>query len=105
MVTHLVLVTDASLKGRNVAATIDKVARKGSAEKKTDKNIGLVFNRIKNEKEAAELLPLTDLKILGWIPESEKIREFDRSNKSFFHLPEDPALSSLRRIVQHLTSK
>jgi len=98
MVTYLILVTDASAKGRNVVATIDKVAKKNA----TMKNSGLIFNRIKDEAEAKELLPLTNLHVLGWIPENETLREFDRKGKSFFDLPEGGTLSSLKSIVQNL---
>jgi len=98
MVTYLILVTDASAKGRNVVTTIDKVAKKTA----TIKSAGLIFNRIKDEEEAKELLPLTDLEVLGWIPENETLREFDRKGKSFFDLPEGGTLSSVKNIVQNL---
>jgi len=91
MVTHLLLVSDASIKGRNVAATIEKVARKNVSFK----NVGLLLNRVKDKQEVEELLSFIDTPVLGWIFEDEVIRKFDREGKSFFDLPEIPVSSAL----------
>ncbi|MBW1894465.1 MAG: AAA family ATPase [Deltaproteobacteria bacterium] len=98
MVTHLLLVTDASAKGRNVAATIEMVARKNVSFE----SVGLLLNKIKDKEEAEELLPLIDIPILGWIAENETVREFDRYGKSFFDLPEDSIISTLRSALENL---
>lgn len=98
MVTHLLLISDASAKGRNVVATIRKVAMKTGPIK----SVGMIFNRIKNEKEAMRVMSLTDQKVLGWIPESETLREFDREGKSFYDLPDGITISSLKNIVENL---
>jgi len=88
MVTHLLLVTDASAKGRNVAATIEKVARKNSGFKQA----GLFFNRMRDKNEAKSLQAQTDLSVIGWMLENNLIRSFDREGKSFFNLPDDSAI-------------
>lgn len=100
MVTHLLLVSDASLKGRNVVTTIEKVARKNVSFK----NVGLLLNRVKDKQEVEELLSLIDTPVLGWIFEDEVIRKFDREGKSFFDLPEIPVSSALKTAVEKLLS-
>jgi CO dehydrogenase maturation factor len=85
MITHLLLVADSSAKGRNVAATIEKVARNHSGFERA----GLFFNRMKDENEVKRLQIQTDLSIIGWMRENDLIRKFDREGKSFFDLPDD----------------
>lgn len=98
MVTHLLLVSDASLKGRNVVATIEKVARKNVSFK----NVGLLLNRIKDMEEAKEIMKTVDTQILGWLPESEVIRKFDREGKSFFDLPDISISHDLKAAIEKL---
>ena len=98
MVTHLLLVSDASFKGRHVVATIENVARKNGSFKR----VGLLFNRLKDENEAKELASTTDMPVLGWIPENDTIREFDRKGRSFFELPDTGILSDLSDAVRRL---
>jgi CO dehydrogenase maturation factor len=87
-VTHLLIVTDSSAKGRNVAATIEKVAKNHSDFEQA----GLFFNRMRDENEVKHLQAQTDLSIIGWMRESDLIRNFDREGKSFFDLPGDNAI-------------
>lgn len=79
MVTHLFLVTDASARGRSVAAAIEKIAGKTAAFEKA----GIFFNRIRDKKEAEALFETTGLPAIGWMPENSIIRELDREGKSF----------------------
>ena len=98
MVTHLLLVSDASAKGRNVVRTIEKVARKNVSFK----SIGLLLNRVKDEEEAGKLLAAIDMPVLGWIHESDIIREFDREGRSFFELPDISLFSDLKGALERL---
>lgn len=79
MVTHLLLASDASAKGRNVAATIERVARNKPGLKKT----GVFFNRLQDAKEADALYAQTRLSAIGWMAENALIRELDRDGKPF----------------------
>jgi len=91
MVTHLVLVTDSSLKGRRVAETIyDEAVGKRSIGKAT-----LFFNRIQDREEGEALLAEAALPVAGIIPENALIRSFDREGRNFFDLPHCEALSTL----------
>jgi len=85
MITHLLLVTDSSAKGRNVAATIEKVAKNHSGFEQA----GIFFNRMTDENEVERLRIQTNLSIVGWMRENDLIRKFDREGKSFFDLPGD----------------
>jgi len=96
MVTHLLLVSDASFKGRHVVATIEKVARKNGSFKR----VGLLLNRLKDRDEARALTAAVDMPVLGWIPENDLIRAFDRDGRSFFELPDTGILSDLADAVQ-----
>ena len=97
-VTHLLLVTDTSVKGRNVAETIEQVARRAVCFQK----VALLFNRVKDEQELQEVLPHTKLPVIGWILEDETIRRFDREGRSFFDLPSCDALKSLEKVSINL---
>lgn len=96
MVTHLFLVSDASIKGKNVATTIDSIARKNAKIKKS----GLFLNRIKDKDESDRLENASSLPIIGWMSENELIRTYDRDGKSFFDLPNDPAFASLEKTAE-----
>ncbi|MDY6824117.1 MAG: AAA family ATPase [Thermodesulfobacteriota bacterium] len=79
MVTHLFLVSDASARGRNVAATIDRVAQNKPGLKKT----GIFFNRLQGAEEMDALTAQAPLSIIGWMAENALIRELDRDGKPF----------------------
>lgn len=91
MVTHLVLVTDSSLKGRRVAETIyDEAVGKRSIGKAS-----LLLNRIQDRDEAEVLRSNVVLPVGGVILENDLIRSFDREGRNFFDLPYCEALSVL----------
>ncbi len=71
-VTHLLLVSDGSKKGINVAETIATVAKKVIKYKTT----GILFNRI-NKEEFESLKSKTSLETFGWIPENKQLRQLD----------------------------
>ena len=83
MVTHLILVSDASLKGLNVVETIYKLAEK----KCTFEKSGLILNRLKDTDESKNIDSKTKLHLITSILENQTIREYDRDGKSFFKLP------------------
>ena len=87
-VTHLILVSDASAKGLNVAQSLKKVS---DAAIDYDK-VGLIVNRLHSEQEAAALLIPPELNCLGWIPEDDTIRTFDIEGKSILEIPDCPAV-------------
>lgn len=90
-VDYLVLVSDASAKGVNVAREIKKVAAKTVNYKKAM----LILNRIRSSEEAEKVIQKTDLPVAGWIPEEDLIRDFDIEGKSILELPDCPALKAL----------
>ncbi len=95
MVTHLILVSDASLKGRNVTATINNVAK----EKCSFKKSGIIFNRMQDKTESAKVTSLTDIPLIHGMAETPVIREFDRDGKSFFDLPDSIDISTLNNAI------
>ncbi len=91
-VTHLLLVSDASLKGINVCRAIQTVAASAIAYRVK----GVIINRLRpQENDFLASLPL-DLAPAGQIPESETVRRFDMQGQSLLTLPECRALQSLR---------
>ncbi len=91
-VTHLLLVSDASLKGINVCRDIQTVAAAAIAYRVR----GVIINRLRpQEKDFLATLPC-DLAPAGRIPESETVRRFDMEGQSLLRLPECRALQSLR---------
>ena len=95
MVTHLILVSDASLKGRNVTATINAVAK----EKCSFEKSGIIFNRMQDKTESDMVTSLTDIPLIHAMTETPVIREFDREGKSFFDLPDSMDISTLHNAV------
>ncbi len=96
MVTHLFLVTDSSVKGQNVAAIIEKVARNKIRFQKA----GLFYNRMQDEEEVKQLLKRNELPVIGWMPENQAIRKYDREGKSFFSFQDSNIMMPLKKAVQ-----
>jgi len=96
MVTHLLLVSDASLKGRNVVETINKVAE----EKSSFEKCGLILNRLQDQNEYKAIKEQTDIPVIGSIFENKTIRDFDREGKCFFDLPESLEIKELDHSIQ-----
>ncbi|RPJ78074.1 MAG: cobyrinic acid a,c-diamide synthase [Deltaproteobacteria bacterium] len=96
MVTHLFLVTDSSIKGQNVAAIIEKVARNKIRFQKA----GVFYNRMQDEEEVKQLLRRNELPVIGWMPENQEIRKFDREGKNFFSFQDSNIMIPLKQAVQ-----
>ena len=91
-VTHLLLVSDASLKGINVCQAIQSVAAAAIAYRVK----GVIINRFRPQ-EAGFLATLPcDLAPAGRIPESATVRRYDMEGQSLLKLPECRVLQSLR---------
>ena len=83
-VTHLILVTDQSKKGRDVCKTIKKVADELVMYDK----IGIVVNRVSDE-EAVRNLDYDGVKLLATIGDDKNLASFDLKGKNVFELPAD----------------
>jgi len=94
-VDHLILVSDTSAKGINVVNVIRHVAHENQAV--NYKSVGLLLNRIRDEKEVEKIMDRTDLDLLGWIPEDELIREYDFNAKPYLDFPETSQASVVIR--------
>lgn len=95
MVTHLLIVSDTSLKGRNVARTIHDVAEGMGIFKKA----GIVFNRVRDAEEGAFVVETNPLPLIHLMNDTPLIRDYDREGRSFFDLPDDPALTRLEQAL------
>lgn len=96
MVTHLLIVSDASLKGRNVAETIYRFGKELCGHEKS----GVLFNMLKDSGEEKEILAKNRLPLVHVLFESDIIREFDRQGRSFFDLPWSKYLKELEDDVR-----
>ena len=94
-VTHLLLVSDTSVKGCNVAESIEKVARGSIHYEK----VGLLLNRVKREEEVERVRNRYSLPVIGWMPEDPTLYEFDRESRSLMEMPECNALLSFRKTL------
>jgi len=95
-VDTLLVVTDMSKKGFQVAEQIVKVAKKATGFKRAD----LIVNRVKAGAEVeAEARGFDFVHV---VPEDEIISRFDVGGKSFLELPECAAMKSVRDIAERL---
>jgi len=100
-VDHLILVSDTSAKGLNVAKTIKKVAHDNKAV--DYKSTGLLLNRIKDKEEVNTIMNQVDLELLGWIPEDDLIREYDFNGHSYLDFPKvSPASVVIQNILDSI---
>jgi len=97
-VSHLILVSDASVKGLNVAGTIKEVSDTAIEYKQ----VGLILNRLRSESEKEKLSISAELNCLGWIPEDDTIRDFDIAGKSILETPDCPAINALEKCIARL---
>lgn len=84
-VDHLVLISDTSAKGINIANTIAHVAVDNRAV--DFRSMGLILNRVRSEDEVREIRRKTALDIYGWIPEDDFIRDFDFRGRPLTEIP------------------
>ncbi|MGI6397700.1 MAG: AAA family ATPase [Desulfomonilia bacterium] len=99
-VHHLLVVSDTSAKGVNVAGTIARVARENRAV--DYRTMGLVLNRVRSEDEARAIAAQVSLEMYAWIPEDESIREFDFQGRPLLGMPGD---SPANLVVQELCGR
>jgi CO dehydrogenase maturation factor len=85
-VDHLIMISDTSAKGINVANTIKHLAQDNKAV--NYKSMGMILNRVRNESEVQDIRKNAPVNILGWLPEDDLIREFDFHGRSFFDFPD-----------------
>ena len=97
-VSHLLLVSDQSKKGIQVAKTIQEVS-----ESVIDyESCGLILNKIRDKEEADNIHVPNNLTKAGWIPETEDIRKFDMEGKSVLKIPESAVVDSVRSCMKQL---
>jgi len=94
-VTHLLLISDTSIKGSQIVGSISQVADNtlGPHEK------GVLFNRLKPGEEIPDHVQDTNIKILGSLYEDEQIYSFDRQGESLLGLSKGNNLSSLENAL------
>lgn len=83
-VTHLILVTDQSKKGRDVCKTIKKVAD----ELVMYKQIGIIVNRVTDE-DIVKSLDYDGVPLLATIGDDKNLATFDLNGENVFDLPKD----------------
>lgn len=86
-VTDLILITDASKKGREVIKTIKGVADELVMYEK----VGVIANRLPS-LDIKGLIDTGDLEVLSYIPSDPKLAEFDLMGENVFYLPEDSSI-------------
>lgn len=86
-VSHLLLITDASKKGRDVCLTIRKVADNLVMYER----IGIIVNRLQ-DVELLKYMDFGDLELLATIGEDKNLAEFDLKGENVFNLPDDSPL-------------
>jgi len=95
-ITHLLLVTDASVKGRRVAETIEDVARKMTGFSRA----GLFVNRVRDPGDVPAVTRDTRLQVVGSMDDDPELHRFDREGKSLLDLPDGPSLGAIRRLAE-----
>ena len=100
-VDHLMMISDTSAKGVNVANTIKHLAQDNQAV--NYKSMGMILNRVRDESEVHNIKNNVSLNVLGWLPEDDLIREFDFHGRSFLEFPDEAGASkTVRQIIQDL---
>lgn len=97
-VTHLILVSDASVKGLNVVQTIKEVSDTAIDYEKA----GLIVNRLRNEKEYERLLIPDGIDCMGWVPEDDTIRLQDIEGKSLLEISSSPAIDAVKNCLAEM---
>ncbi len=82
-VTHLLLITDTSKKGRDVCLTVKSVADKLVMYEK----LGVIVNRL-NDESLVGYMDFKDIPVLSHIADDASLTKFDLTGESVFNLPE-----------------
>ena len=97
-VTHLLLVTDQSKKGRDVVSTIAKVA----TELVMYDQIGVVQNRM-SEEALAQKPTIDNLETLAYVPCDAALAQMDAKGENVFSLPSDtPVCLGAKRVLEEI---
>lgn len=100
-VDHLIMISDTSAKGVNVANTIKHLAQDNKAV--DYKSIGMILNRVRNQSEVSNIKNNAPIQLLGWLPEDDLIREFDFHGRSFLDFPDTAgACKTVKQLIQDL---
>lgn len=100
-VDHLIMISDTSAKGVNVASTIKHLAQDNKAV--DYKSMGMILNRARGESEVSNIKKNLPIQLLGWLPEDDLIREFDFQGRSFLDFPDSAgACKTVKQIIQDL---
>lgn len=83
-VSHLILITDMSKKGRDVCATIKAVADNLVMYEK----IGVIVNRV-TDKSLLKLMDFGGVDVLAAIGDDKNLTKFDLTGENVFNLPEN----------------
>lgn len=99
----MLVVTDPSKRGITTAQRIKELSENLLIN---FKGIYLVANRTspENEEKIREYAGEIGLEILGFIPEDEKVSEFDFTGRPLMELKDSKALSSVEKIVERLAA-
>jgi len=92
-VSHLLLVSDASARGINVARAIRDVAARAMPKAR----VGIILNRLREEVDVMRVSLPEGIPLLGWLPEDDVIRDSDVRAISIFDIPDSPFINSLKR--------
>jgi CO dehydrogenase maturation factor len=98
----LMIVTDSSMRGIQVASTISEVVRRDETMKST--RTGLVINRVKGDARSITEIAQHQygLEVFGHIPEDENITSYDLAGKPLIDLPDSsPSVVAVREMLQN----
>ncbi|MFC1924802.1 AAA family ATPase [Chloroflexota bacterium] len=98
----LIIVTDASLRGAQVAGSIMEVIQRDAEIRPVQ--TGLVINRFKGEdKLIRESIDKWNLRILGHVPEDENITQYDLTGRPIIDLPDtSPSVLAIAEILRKI---
>jgi len=98
----LIIVTDTSLRGSQVAGSIMEVIQRDAEIRPAQ--TGLVINRFKgDDKLIRENAAKWGLQILGHVPDDENITQYDSTGKPIIDLPDDsPSVIAVQGILQKM---
>lgn len=100
-VTHMLIVSDGSLKGRKVAETIDRVGKNLCS----GALCGIIFNRLRIFAEEKDLNEKTPLPVVHMMYENDRIRQLDRQGRPLFDLQWSDDLKKLEGAIQRFVAE
>jgi len=97
-VTHLITVSDASVKGLHAATTIQDLAGKVIRYEKA----ALILNRLRSEEEANQLSIPASLTLAGVLPENDALRDADITGSCLLDVPNSTFFSGVQHCLTQL---